>query len=61
MCDSLRFAREIAKRCFRVNEEVDGKEYIAVFDTKLCAQMVEEKFISVVQYKNKICRTKCKE
>jgi hypothetical protein len=43
---SIKFAREIAKKCFRVNEVINGTEYIAVFDTKLCAQLVEEKFTS---------------
>jgi hypothetical protein len=43
---SIKFAREIANKCFRINEVINGKEYIAVFDTKLCAQLLEEKFTS---------------
>ena len=50
---SIKFAREIAKKCFRINEVVDGKEYIAVFDTKLCAQLLEEKFTSYNSAKSK--------
>jgi hypothetical protein len=46
MRESIKLAREIAKKCFRVNEVVNGTEYAAVFDTKLCAQLLEEKFTS---------------
>lgn len=44
MRESIKFAREIAKKCFRINEVINGKEYIAIFDTKLCAELLEEKF-----------------
>ena len=43
MRDSLKFSREIAKKCFRINEPEDGD---VIFDTKLCAKLVEEKFKS---------------
>jgi hypothetical protein len=46
MRSSIKLAREIAKKCFRINEIINGNEYIAVFDTKLCAQLLEEKFTS---------------
>lgn len=52
---SIKFAREIAKKCFRVNEVINGTEYIAVFDTKLCAQLVEEKFTSYNKQRTPVC------
>jgi hypothetical protein len=56
MRESIKLAREIAKKCFRVNEVVNGTEYAAVFDKKLCAQLVEKKFTSYNNAMDEICR-----
>jgi hypothetical protein len=46
MRTSIKIAREIDKRCFRINEVIDGKGYLVVFDRKLCAEILEENFTS---------------
>ena len=55
MRNSLKIAREIAKKCFRVNEEINGVEYITVFDTKMCAKILEEKILQTTKNKSMQC------
>jgi hypothetical protein len=37
-------AKEIAKKFFRVNEVIDGKEYFCIFDTKGCEEYLRSVF-----------------
>ena len=58
MRESYKFAREIAKKCFLINEPEDG---CTMFDTKLCAQMVEEKFAFTTNKSTSLICSSCKK